>query len=568
MTRKHLFTAASFFAAFLFATEAFSQSASLPNFNRKQTYDVQHYKIATSFDRAKHEVYGDTTVILKPLAAGFSTVDLDAVGMKFSKVTLEPAGTPLKYVSAEDKVVVSLDKPYGPSDTISIRLVYTTTNPKKGVYFVEPLNDGGIEQRSAQIWSQGEAEENRYWFPSFDFPSDKATTEQLITAEKQFTVISNGELLERIPNDNGTVTWHYKMPVPHSSYLTSFVIGKYSKVEDRYKDVPLGFYVYPQREQLAHRAFDRTKDMIGAFEGLTGVAFPYNKYDQTLVASFIFGGMENITATTMADTEIAMANVDFLSGNVDDLVSHELSHSWFGDLVTCRNWAELWLNEGFATFMEAAWREKKNGEKNYLEKVKQDAEAFINEDATVKNNHGLYNRQAGNVDALFDRSGVTYNKGGAVIHTLRRQVGDQAFWKAINLYLNRHKFGNVESTDLRAAMEEVSGQNLDWFFEQWVYGTGYPKLSVAPVWNPAKKTLTVTVTQTQPAVGLNTAAYRLPMNVNFEFGPPVRNFEPARMEVTKRVETFTYKLPRKPAKIEIDKAENIPIKSVKVSPLR
>src|SRR4029079_11279931 len=179
--------------------------------------------------------------------------------------------------------------------------------------------------------------------------------------------------LGKTENADGTETWHYKMPVPHSTYLISFVIGNYLKVEDRYKDIPLSFYVYPEMEAPARHAFGDTKRMIGVYEELTGVPFPYNKYDQTIVAEFQFGGMENITATTMADTEIFLADVDlFREGIVVDLVSHELAHSWFGDLVTCRNWAELWLNEGFATYMEAAYREKVNGRDDYIKAIRSD----------------------------------------------------------------------------------------------------------------------------------------------------------------------------------------------------
>ena len=566
MTRKPIVMAASFLAVLVFSSHTYTQNgAERPDFNRKSTYNALHYKIVASFDRALREVRGDTTVTLKPLAANFTTVELDAAALNFSKVMLEPAGTLLRHTTIGDKVGVTLDKAYGPSDTISIRFVYTA-KPKKGVYFVEPLVEGGQEQRSAQIWTQGEPDEARHWFPSFDFPSDKATTEQVLTTEKQFTIIANGELLSKKENADGTVTWHYKMPVPHSVYLVSFVIGKYAKVEEKYKEVPLGYYVYPGRESIAPRAYGTTKDMMQIFESITGVSYPYNKYDQTIVSAFQFGGMENITATTMADTEIAMANVDFLRPAVEDLVSHELGHSWFGNLVTCKNWAELWLNEGFATFMEAAYREKKYGRPNYIEKVKGDAEEFIAEDSTVRGNHGLYNQNAGNVSSLFDRSGVTYSKGGAVIHTLREQVGDETFWKAINLYLNRHKFANVESTDLLAAMEETSKQELDWFFNQWVYGIGYPKLTVTPVWNEAKKTITLTVDQTQAAVGLNTGAYRLPMSVEFraaESTPEKRD-----LHVTKRVETFMYKLDRKPAVIVIDRETKIPIKAVKIAPIR
>ena len=560
------FKRTSVFALLLIAVSAISLSAQAPrpDFNRKQTYDVQHYLIRTSFDQTKFVVNGDTTITFKPLASNFSSVEFDQAGLNFRSVKLDPAGTDLKFRTVGEKIIVTLDKPYGPNDTIAIRLIYSTTKPKKGVYFVEPLVEGGIEKRSAQIWSQGEADENRHWFPSFDFPSDKATTEQYITAEKSNTVIANGELLEQTDNADGRSTWHYKMPAAHSSYLTSFVVGKYVKVPDKHKDVPLGFYVYPGSEAIAPKAFGNTKEMMRIYEELTGIPFPYNKYDQTIVSSFVFGGMENITATTMADTEIFAANVEFMRGNVEDLVSHELAHSWFGDLVTCRNWAELWLNESFATFMEAAYREKMYGRKDYLRMVESDAEEFMIEDAVLPKNHGLFNLDAGNVGALFDQSGVTYSKGGAVIHTLREQVGDANFWKAINTYLNRHKFGNVETTDLKKVMEETSGQDLGWFFDQWVYGLGSPKITATPVWNPRTKTLTVTVNQTQKPARLVTQAFRLPMEIEFNVaGETVTQ----PFEITKRTQVFTFKLSSKPSSVKLDPELKVPVKQVKVRPI-
>src|SRR5258708_37908065 len=340
-------------AAIIFVTafSAFGQPKR-PDFNRAQTFDAQNYTIRASFDRANKKVFGDTTVSLKPLKADFKVVELDAVDLAFDSVTLEPSGAVLQYKTLPSKVVVTLGKAYGPDDLISIRLKYTAV-PTKGVYF-----RGADNMHSDQIWSQGEADEARHWFPSFDFPSDKATTEEYITAKKDETVVGNGEFLGKAENADGTETWHYKMPIPHSTYLVSFVIGKYARIEDKYKDIPLGFYVYPGKEATAAKAFGDTPKMIGVYEELTGVPFPYNKYDQTVVSQFQFGGMENITATTMNDQEIFFADFDFGKSIVVDLVSHELAHSWFGDLVTCRNWAELWLNEGFATYMEAAYREK------------------------------------------------------------------------------------------------------------------------------------------------------------------------------------------------------------------
>ena len=351
------------------------------------------------------------------------------------------------------------------------------------------------------------------------------------------------------------------MPVPHSTYLVSFVIGKYSRVDDRYKDIPLGFYVYPGKEETARKAFGDTKNMIRVYEDLTGVPFPYNKYDQTVVSQFQFGGMENITATTMNDQEIFFADFDVGKNVVIDLVSHELAHSWFGDLVTCRNWAELWLNEGFATYMEAAYREKVFGREDYMAKVKSDADDFFAGDAVGKKRHGLFNLQGGNVNALFDDASVTYKKGGAVLHMLREQVGTEAFWKALNIYLNRHKFGNVESTDLRKVMEETSRQDLGWFFDQWVYGVGAPRLNIRQVYNLRTKNLTLTITQAQRPDLNAPVAFRLPMDVS------INGVASKPINITKRIETFTIHSVSKPTDLAIDPEDKIILKTVKILPL-
>lgn len=540
------------------AFSAFAQTR--PDFNRAQAYDVQNYTIRASFDRTNKKVFGDTTVSLKPLKADFRVVELDAVELSFQSVKLDPAGTDLQYKTVPGKVVVTLDKAYGPNDVISIRFKYTAT-PKKGVYFRDAEIGNRATGHSSQIWSQGEAEEARYWFPSFDFPSDKATTEEYISADKDETVIGNGEFLGKEDDAKGKVTWHYKMSVPHSTYLVSFVIGKYSRVEDKYNDIPLGFYVYPGREETAKKAFGDTKNMIKVYEELTGIPFPYNKYDQTIVSLFQFGGMENITATTMNDQEIFFADFDTGKNVVVDLVSHELAHSWFGDLVTCRNWAELWLNEGFATYMEAAYREKAFGHESYIRKLQSDKETFMADDSLNRKRHGLFNQRAGNTDALFDNSSITYNKGGVVLHMLHEQVGDAIFWKAINVYLNQHKFGSVESTDLKKAMEDASGQDLGWFFDQWVYGIGAPRLVVGQAYNPRTKMLKLTVTQTQKAEAGVPAAFRLPMDVT------VGDVAAKPILITKRVETFTIPAAAKPTAVVLDPAEKIMLKTVKMTPL-
>ncbi len=556
----------SFFLAVTFAIIGLGQGR--PTFNRSQTFDAQHYIIRVSFDAEKKTVFGDTTVILKPLAMNFRIVELDAVDLKFTSVKLDPSGTELKYKTAAGKVIVTLDRAYGPDETISIRLTYSAS-PQKGVYFVPAETAAKRVEHSAQIWTQGEADEARHWFPSFDFPSDKSTTEQYITAEKNETVIGNGELIAKEETTNGKQTWHYKMPVPHSTYLVSFVIGQYIRIDDKYKDIPLGFYTYPGKEETARRAFGNTKEMIAVFERATGVSFPYNKYDQTVVANFKFGGMENITATTMADSEIFFADFDFGKVIVNDLVSHELAHSWFGDLVTCKSWAELWLNESFATYMEAVYLEQTKGRAAYLQKIQSDADEFLTDDATTKRRHGLYNLRAGEVDKLFDTAAVTYNKGSVVLHMLREEIGTEVFWRAVNKYLDRHKFASVETTDLKAAMEEESGRDLRWFFDQWVYKAGAPRLTISSAYSERTQMLKVTVTQTQKADAIVPAAFIMPLTIAIKTEAGIAA---TTKNISKRVESFLIKMNSKPVVLgtlptSYDAEDKIPAKSVKIMPI-
>ncbi len=544
------------FAFFLFVVCASSISAqsSNQNFNRARTFDVRHYTIRVSFDRTSKIVFGDTTIQLKPLSNNFSRIELDAANIKFDSVKLESNNKDIAFKTADDKIYLTLDKSYPANETIAVRFKYSA-KPRKGVYFVEAQVEDGRVIRPAQIWTQGEPEEARHWFPSYDFPDDKATSEQYITAPKGEIAIGNGEPLETIENADGTKTFHYKMAVPHSTYLTSFVVGNYVKVSDSYKNTPLAFYMYPGSEAVARSAYGKTKEMMRVFEELTQINFPYNKYDQTIVANFTFGGMENITATTMADTEILLN----APNDVEDLVSHELAHSWFGNLVTCRNWAELWLNEGFATYMEAAFREKMYGREDYLRKIREDARQFIVDDAVNKNRHGLFNQLARPDDSLFDVT--TYQKGGAVIHTLRETVGTENFWKAVNIYLSRHKFQNVETPDLQQAMEDASKMDLDWFFKQWIYGGGYPKLLVEKKYNPQTKRLELVVKQTQEASKLTTEAFVLPIEVEITTASGVKI---EKLNIKKREENFSIKLDGEPTKIVFDRHEKIPLKLIKI----
>jgi aminopeptidase N len=516
-----------------------------------RTYDVVNYTIRTRFDVPNRAVLGDETVTIKPLTGGFQSFDLDASSMKIESVTLADSNTALQFTQPKDKLSITLDRAYEPNDSINVRVKYRAT-PEKGLYFIQQVRQASASlTKPAQIWSQGEPEENHYWFPCYDFPDDKSTSEQFITTNADEIAISNGALLETINNPDGTHTFHWKMDEPHSSYLISMVIGNYAKLDDTYKNIPVEYYTYKGTEAEARNAFAKTPEMMRVFSEKLDIEFPFNKYAQTIVANFIFGGMENVTATTHADTEILGNRSGEAQISTENLISHELAHSWFGDLVTCKDWSQAWLNEGFATFMEAVFREQQAGHEGYLAEMRSNTFLYFLEDSLKYRRPIVYDRYSAPID-LFDAT--LYKKGALILHMLRYTVGDEMFWKALHKYLSENRDKNVETSDLQRAFEETTGQKLDWFFDQWVYKAGYPELRVRSFYDLRAHTITLDVTQTQ-GTELNTpAVFRLPVDVEFV---TVKGARVEHIEINERHQRFTFKLDSKPLKINFDKDERI-----------
>ncbi len=516
-----------------------------------RTYDVQHYVIRTRFDVPDKTVIGDTTVVLKPLAAGFGSFELDASNMKVEAVTLGDTNTPLQWTQPPDKLSIKLDRAYEPAETIGVRIRYRA-KPERGLYFVAQRQGGdGALTTPAQIWSQGEPEDNHHWFPAYDYPDDHATSEQYITTPAGEIAISNGALVETIPNADGTRTFHWKMDEPHATYLTSLVVGDYAKLDAAYKNVPLEYYTYRGTEETARKAFAKTPDMMRLFSDKLGHEYPYNRYAQTVVASFIFGGMENVTATTHSDSEILYGTTREAQVSTENLISHELAHSWFGNLVTCRDWSELWLNEGFATFMEAVFREHDAGHDAYLAEMRSNASLYFLEDLARHRRPLVFDRYRSPLD-LFDTT--VYKKGALVLHMLRETVGDELFWKALNRYLAENKLKPVTTEDLKRAFEETTGQRLDWFFDQWVYKAGFPELRVRSFYSAPTRKLTLEVTQTQGQEAMTPLVFRLPLEIELATQSGTRT---ERVEVTERTQRFTFQLDGKPLMIRFDKGARL-----------
>ncbi len=555
--KQKLFFLPAIFAALLISVGAdiFGQVPK-PDFNRKRTINVEKYTIRTSFERSRKRVTAETTVDFRPLNDNFRTLELDAVGLQFESVSTAAGSASLPFRLTPTTVVVELDRAYDRGELASIRFKYQTI-PAKGVYFVPARRGGRDFPRDAQIWSQGEPEEARHWIPSYDFPDDKAVSEQFITVDEDETAIANGELID-VASGGKSKTYHYRMEVPHSTYLISFVVGRYVRLSDQYRNVSLGFYTYPDQKRLADEAFAPIKDMMRTFEDLTAMDYPFSKYDQAIVGNFTFGGMENITATTLSDDDVFLISQPWGKNIVEDLVSHELAHSWFGNLVTCRNWAELWLNESFATFMEAAYRERRYGRSDYLRKIRTNADEYFAENARFKKKRGLFNQLAKPDDSIFDA--VTYQKGSAVIHTLRVQLGDEVFWKAVRTYLQRFKGKNVETTDLKAVFEEISGKDLTEFFEQWVYGARHPIIRYTRNFDRTTGNLRLEFEQTQIADEYSPQPFRFNLDIEL-MSHGGRRTETVRIE--KRIQSVEIKTDRQPDKLNFDPESKIPLLQIK-----
>ncbi len=532
----------------------FAFPSARPRFAPDRVVDIEHLALRLALDLPSRSLRGEARLVFRALVAGLEWITLDAVELEILAVEL--AGHALPYLHDGRRLRVQLPAPATQGDRFSIDVRYRAC-PRRGLYFVAP--DAGYPHKPVQVWSQGQDEDSRYWFPCFDSPHEKATSELEVTVPAAMTAVSNGVLVsDRTEGELRTL--HWRLDVPHSCYLVTLVVGELASLEARWRDVPVVTYVERGRLADAERTLARTPQMLELFSRRFGVDYPYPRYAQVFVADFIFGGMENTSATTLTDS-VLLDERAALDHDVDALVAHELAHQWFGDLVTCRDWGEGWLNEGFATYAEYLWREHYQGRDAADLELEVWAEAYFGEDSERYRRTIAEKRYDEPID-LFDHH--LYEKGGRVLHMLRHELGDEAFFASIRHYLTKHRHGVVETRDLVRAIEDATGRVLDGFFSQWVIdGAGHPELAVAVEWQPERAAARVAVVQkhqddrTAPVFRLNTT-------LRFRVGG--RELE-RRLELTEREQVFWYELPQAPsqaifdpgrvllAKVEVDKPE-------------
>lgn len=526
----------------------------LPVYNESHTQsnDLIHTKLEIKFDWEKEQVIGQATLKLKPFFYATDNVVLDAKGFEFKEVRFADSKSTLKYEYDGQQIKINLGKTYTRDESYTLYIDYVASpsasggssaiTSDKGLYFIN--SKGEDPDKPMQIWTQGETESNSRWFPTIDKPNERCTQELFLTVNNKYKTLSNGLLISSTENKDGTRTDYWKMDQPHAPYLFMIAVGDYAVVKDSWEGMPVSYYVEPEYEKDAKAIYSSTTEMLTFFSEKLGVKYPWPKYDQVVVRDYVSGAMENTTAVIFGEF-IQRHERELIDNNNELIIAHELFHHWFGDYVTCESWANLTMNEGFANYSEYLWLEHHKGRDAADHHLMDEHFGYFN--SAYRNIHPLIHFGYDDKDDMFDAH--SYNKGGAVLHMLRYIVGEEAFFASLNRYLTDNAYSAVEVHDLRLAFEEVTGKDLNWFFNQWYLEQGHPDLNVTYDYNAETKKVVVTVEQRQdpesmPSIFILPTAIDLYMSSN--------SVNRKEIVLNKRVQTFMFDVPSEPQLMVFD----------------
>ena len=470
---------------------------------RTRHFKLIHTKLEVSFDWGKQYLFGKAALILEPYFYNQSSLILDAKGFDIHEIYLITGDKKekLNYTYDGEKITIELDKEHQKGQRINILVDYTAkpeegdyesefVKDKKGLYFINPL--GNEKGKPQQIWSHGETDSNSRWFPTIDAPNQKSTQEIFITVRDKFKTLSNGTLVYSKSINDSTRTDYWRMDQPHAPYLFMLAVGDFAVVEDEWNGKKVDYYVEPEFAQYARDIFGNTPEMISYFSEILNYPFPWDKYSQVVVRDFVSGAMENTTASVFME-DLNVNRRELIDYDWDDIIAHELFHQWFGDLVTCESWANLPLNESFATYSEYLWKNYKYGVDESSNHLLEELTTYLSEAESKKED--LIRFYYDDDNEMFDSH--SYAKGGLILHLLRDYLGDEAFFQSLEYYLKAHAFGKAEVHELRLAFEHISGEDLNWFFNQWFLASGHPELRVEEVFDGDNNRYIVKVWQDQ-----------------------------------------------------------------------
>jgi aminopeptidase N len=517
-------------------------------------HDLVHTKLEVRFDWEHQWMYGKAYVTVKPHFYSQDSLILDAKYMDIYKIELvKPDGgrEPLTFSYDTLRLNIKLDKIYEKDEKYTVFIDYKSKpndhksagsdaiQDDKGLYFINPL--GTDTDKPKQIWTQGETESNSNWFPTFDKPDFKCTDEMYITVDKKYATLSNGTLESQKDNGDGTRTDYWKMDLPHSTYLFMIAVGEFVLTRDHWRNIPVNYYVEPKFAAYTRRMFGETPDMIEFFSNRLGVDYPWSKYSQVVARDYVSGAMENTTATLHGEN-LNRTYRQMLDEDYHDYISHELFHQWFGDLVTCESWSNIILNESFADYGEYLWNEHHYGKEYGDWKNHEAFEKYMSESKRGKN-VDIVRYHYDDREEVFDTH--TYEKGGRVLHMLRYAIGDDAFFRSLQIYLKRYEFKNAEVSQLRKVFEEVTGRDLNVFFNQWFFNNGHPILTFD--YSYTQDSVYVKVSQKHSTDTWLT--YELPFVIGIHYGDKVEKHD---VILKKKSQVFAFRATGKPDLIDGD----------------
>jgi aminopeptidase N len=512
---------------------SFAFESAQTHYAADRAVQARHIRLELALDFEKQTIEGTCTTRLEARAP-LKFLTFDAVELEVTAAQID--GKPADFEHSGAKLRLKLNKALKEGQEVTARISYSA-RPRRGLYFLKP--DAGYPKRPLQAWTQGQDEDSRYWFPCLDAPAQKATTEVIATFPANMTMLSNGACVEDKPV-RGKRRMHYRLERPHSPYLVTLVVGEFDEVVDESGPAKVRTLFPKGRKEDALRCVSRTAKMLTFFEDFTGQKYPWGDYAQIFVGEFIFGGMENTGATTLTDAVLhdKRAHLDFTA---EPLISHELAHQWFGDLLTCRDWPHGWLNEGFATYSEVLWKEHADNVDEADHQRLVDLQAYL-EEARERYVRPIVARKFDEPIELFDRH--LYEKGALVLHELRRRLGDEDFRRVVHKYVARHSEGAVETVDLARTVEEVTGKNFDRFFDEYVHQAGHVALKVEARFQAEHKSVRLLVKQQQKG-----EPYHLPLDVQWTVGKETKSLT---LELGQTEQVFYLPAAKEPSSVIVD----------------
>lgn len=517
-----------------------------PHYNPDRPGQVEHIFLDLSLDIPNQRCYGTCSIRLLPIRNGIDRLTLDAVNLQIKSVQVDEVEQNFEYDG--EKLCIYLSQPTKIGSRLIIAINYCAEKPQRGIYFIQP--DKHYPDKPTQVWTQGEDEDSRYWFPCFDYPGQLSTSEIRVCVPKPLVAISNGELIDTVEEGKYN-SYHWSQQQVHPTYLMTLAVGDFAEIRDEWHHKPVTYYVEKGRVADARRSMGKTPQMIEFLSEKYGYPYPFPKYAQVCVDDFIFGGMENTSTTLLTDRCLLDERAILDNRNTETLVVHELAHQWFGDLVVIKHWSHAWIKEGMASYSEVMWTEQEYGPQEAAYYRLSEARSYFNEDSS-RYRRPMVTHVYREAIELYDRH--IYEKGSCVYHMIRAELGDELFWPAIQTFVQDNAHRTVETIDLLRAIEKATGRNLAFLFDQYVFRGGHPDFKLAYSWDSDANLAKVTVTQTQAkAESKDLFNLKIPIGFGYKENPQLTIFT---VRVHDKEQSFYFPLTEKPDFISFDVGNN------------